>query len=67
VRLGFPVVAAATAGHLLMGVVSRAAPQLNMNTLGFSVTLLSGGGALYLVAPTLARIAAQQAVASFSQ
>jgi flagellar biosynthetic protein FliR len=67
VRLGFPVVAAATAGHVLMGVLSRAAPQLNMNTLGFSVTLLAGGGALYLVAPTLARVAAQQAVASFSQ
>jgi len=67
VRLAFPVVVAATAGHLLMGVVSRAAPQLNVNTIGFSVTLLAGGGALYLVAPTIARVAAQQAVASFSQ
>ena len=67
VRLAFPVVAAATVGHLLMGVVSRAAPQLNVNTIGFSVTLLAGGGALYLVAPTIARVAAQQAVASFSQ
>jgi hypothetical protein len=40
---------------------------LNVSTIGFGVTLLAGGGALYLVAPTIARIAAQQAVASFSQ
>lgn len=67
VRLAFPVVVAATVGHLLMGVVGRAAPQLNVSTIGFSVTLLAGGGALYLVAPIIARVAAQQAVASFSQ
>lgn len=65
VRIAFPILAAVTVGHALMGVVGRTAPQLNLASVGFSVAILSGGAALYLVAPGAAELAAQAATSAF--
>jgi flagellar biosynthetic protein FliR len=61
VRLAFPVMAAVTFGHVALGVVGRTAPQLNISSVGFSITILAGGAALYMVAPAIAEIAANAA------
>jgi flagellar biosynthesis protein FliR len=61
VRMSFPVLAAVTFGHVALGIVGRTAPQLNISSVGFSITILAGGGALYMVAPTIAEMAAQAA------
>jgi flagellar biosynthetic protein FliR len=65
VRLAFPVMAAVRLGHVLMGLVSRLAPQLNLSNVGFSIAILAGGFALYLAAPAAAELAARAAVAAF--
>lgn len=59
VRMAFPVMAAVTFGHVALGVVGRTAPQLNISSVGFSVTILAGGGALYMTAPTIAEMASR--------
>ena len=59
VRMAFPVMAAVTFGHVALGVVGRTAPQLNISSVGFSVTILAGGGALYMTAPTITEMAAE--------
>lgn len=61
VRMAFPVMAAVTFGHVALGVVGRTAPQLNISSVGFSITILAGGGALYMVAPTVAEMCARAA------
>jgi len=61
VRLAFPVLAAVTFGHVALGVVGRTAPQLNISSVGFSITILAGGGALFLIAPSITEIAARAA------
>jgi flagellar biosynthesis protein FliR len=66
VRLAFPVLAAVTLGHLGLGVLNRAAPQLNLSNIGFTVALVAGGAAFYLIAPGAAVLAAQAARAAFS-
>jgi flagellar biosynthesis protein FliR len=53
--------AAVTFGHVALGVVGRTAPQLNISSVGFSITILAGGGALYMVAPTVAEMCARAA------
>ncbi len=67
VRLAFPVLAAVMAGHLLLGVLGRMAPQLGIANVGFTISILAGGGALYLVAPGTAELAARAAVAALSR
>jgi flagellar biosynthetic protein FliR len=64
VRLGFPIVAASLLGHVAVGIGSRVAPQINLANLGFTISILTGGLALYLVAPAAAALAAQATVAS---
>jgi flagellar biosynthetic protein FliR len=59
VRMSFPVMAAVTFGQVALGAVGRTAPQLNISSVGFSVTILAGGAALYMVAPTVAEMAAR--------
>ena len=66
VRLGFPMLAAATLGHLGLGLLNRAAPQLNLSHIGFSVALVAGGVAFYLVGPKAAVLAAQAASTAFA-
>ncbi|HVP68862.1 MAG TPA: flagellar biosynthetic protein FliR [Anaeromyxobacteraceae bacterium] len=67
VRIAFPVLAAVIVGYALMGVLSRAAPQFSLATVGFSVAVLAGGGALYLVVPHAAEAVARTTVAAFSR
>lgn len=67
IRLAYPLLAAVTFGHVTLGVVGRTAQQLNLSNVGFAVALLAGGGALYLVAPVAAEIAARQALQVFSR
>lgn len=65
-RLAFPVLAAVTLGHLGLGLLNRAAPQLNLSNIGFTVALIAGGAAFYLVAPGAATLAAQAARTAFA-
>lgn len=67
IRLAYPLLAAVTFGHVTLGVVGRTAQQLNLSNVGFAVALLAGGGALYLVAPVAAEIAARQALQIFTR
>jgi flagellar biosynthetic protein FliR len=66
VRMAFPILVAVFFGHVSLGVVGRTAPQLNVNSIGFSITILAGGGALYLLAPAIAQLAARTAAAAFT-
>jgi flagellar biosynthetic protein FliR len=66
-RLAFPVLGAVLVGHVVMAGMSRSAPQLNLGTLGFSVAILAGGGAFYLVAPAVAELAARAAFTAMSR
>jgi flagellar biosynthetic protein FliR len=63
-RLAFPMLAAVLLGHVVMAGLGRTAPQLNLGTLGFSIVILAGGGAFYLVAPVAAEMAARAAMAA---
>jgi flagellar biosynthetic protein FliR len=66
VRMAFPILVAVLFGHVALGVVGRTAPQLNVNSIGFSITILTGGAALYLLAPPIAELAARTATAAFT-
>ncbi len=66
VRLAFPVLAAAMVGHLVLGLMSRSASQLGLGNVGFTISILAGGGAFYLVAPGAAEIAARAAIAALA-
>lgn len=65
VRLAFPLLVAITFGHGAMALMGRAAPQVNIASIGFSVTIVLGGGALYVLTPDLAAAAATSAIAAF--
>lgn len=64
VRLAFPLWAATLLAHLGLGLAGRTAPQLNLTTIGFTLSMLAGGGALYVGAPTMAHLVAQAAANS---
>jgi flagellar biosynthetic protein FliR len=61
VRMAFPVMAAVTFGHVALGAVGRTAPQLNISSVGFSITILAGGGVFYMIAPAVAEMATRAA------
>ena len=52
--LALPVIAALLIANLGVGVISRAAPQMNIFAVGFPFTLLLGMAALYLTLPYFA-------------
>jgi flagellar biosynthetic protein FliR len=64
-RLAFPMLSAVLLGHVIMAGLGRTTQQLNLGTIGFSVAIVAGGGAFYLVAPAVAQTAARAAVAAF--
>jgi flagellar biosynthetic protein FliR len=66
VRISFPVLAAVIFGYVALGLVGRTAQQLAQMNLGFAVAIVAGGGALYLVAPAAAEIAATAARSAFA-
>jgi flagellar biosynthetic protein FliR len=49
--ISLPVIAALLVANLAVGIMTRAAPQLNIFAVGFPVTLVTGFVALYLAAP----------------
>jgi flagellar biosynthetic protein FliR len=65
VRVAFPVLAAVIASYAVAGVLTRAAPQISLSSIGFSVAILAGGAALYLVVPHAAELVARSTVAAF--
>lgn len=67
VRLAYPVMAAVLVGQVLLGVLSRAAPALNIGSIGFSVSILAGGGIFYVTAPLIAELAARAAVGALAR
>jgi flagellar biosynthetic protein FliR len=67
IRVAYPLFAASLFGYALLGLLGKASPQLSLSNLGFGVSILCGGGALYLVAPEGARICAQAALTVFSR
>jgi flagellar biosynthetic protein FliR len=64
VRIAFPVLAAVIVGYAITGVLTRTAPQISLSSIGFSVAILAGGAALYLVAPYAAEMVARSTVAA---
>ncbi|HTT71490.1 MAG TPA: flagellar biosynthetic protein FliR [Anaeromyxobacteraceae bacterium] len=66
-RLALPMLSAVLVGHVVMAVLGRSASQLNLRTLGFSVAILAGGGAFYLVAPPAAEMAARAALQTLAR
>ncbi|MBI5546037.1 MAG: flagellar biosynthetic protein FliR, partial [Deltaproteobacteria bacterium] len=66
VRLAMPFAGAALLAHVGMGVLGRAAPQLNLSSIGFSLSLAAGGTAIYLLAPMVAEVAVRAAMAVFA-
>jgi flagellar biosynthetic protein FliR len=64
-RLCFPLLMAAMFGHLVLGILGRAAPQLSLQSIGFSVAILAGGGAIFMLAPYAAQLAAGAAMQAF--
>jgi flagellar biosynthetic protein FliR len=66
VHLAFPVMGAVTFGNIAFGLLGRVAPQINLQSIGFGLAILCGGGALYFVAPGAAEIAAQAARTAFA-
>jgi flagellar biosynthetic protein FliR len=63
--IALPVIAALLIANVAVGIMTRAAPQLNIFAVGFPVTLVTGFVALYLaipyVGPALARLFEQAA------
>ncbi len=53
VHLALPIVAALLVVNLAIGVMTRAAPQLNLMSFGFPVGLLAGVWMLWMAAPWL--------------
>ncbi|MCC7546584.1 MAG: flagellar biosynthetic protein FliR [Burkholderiales bacterium] len=51
VLISLPVVGALLIANVAVGIMSRAAPQLNVFAVGFPITLVTGFVALYLAAP----------------
>jgi len=49
--ISLPVVAALLIANIAVGIMTRAAPQLNIFAVGFPVTLTTGFVALYLATP----------------
>lgn len=66
VRMAYPILVAVTFGHLGLAIAGRTAPNFNLSSVGFSVAILAGGGALFLVTPAAAQFAAQVSVSAFT-
>ena len=67
IRIAYPLFAASLFGYAVLGLLGKASPQLSLSNLGFGVSIMCGGGALYLVAPEGARVCAQAALTIFSR
>jgi len=61
-RVAYPLLLAVTLGHVFLGLLGKFAQQLNLNTIGFSASIIAGGGALYLFAPQAIDLVAREAL-----
>ncbi len=52
--IALPVIAALLIANIAVGIMTRAAPQLNLFAVGFPITLMTGFVALYLAVPYMA-------------
>lgn len=57
--IALPVIAALLVANIAVGIMTRAAPQLNLFAVGFPITLMTGFVALYLAVPYMAPALAQ--------
>ena len=67
VRIAFPVLAVVGLIYIALGAIGRVVPQLGLNNLGFSVAILGGGAAVYVLAPEAAHRLGQLAVQTMSR
>ncbi|WP_434634215.1 flagellar biosynthetic protein FliR [Chromobacterium sp. CV08] len=65
VWLAMPVIGALLITNLAIGVMTRAAPQFNIFTFGFPLTIMVGFGALYLTLPMMIPVIEQMYRAGF--
>lgn len=65
VRLSLPVLATVTVGHLVLGLAGRFSQQLNLSSLGFSISIIAGLASLYIATPILGEMAARAAGSVF--
>ncbi len=65
VRVAFPVLAVVGMSYLALGLAGRVVPQLGLQSMGFSIAVLVGGGAVYAIAPEAAHRIGQLAAQSF--
>jgi flagellar biosynthetic protein FliR len=55
-QIGLPVVAALLTANVVLGILAKAAPSMNITSIGFAVTLLTGFWILWLGLPYLATL-----------
>jgi flagellar biosynthetic protein FliR len=65
-RVAFPILIAVTSGHFALGLAGKFAPQISLQSIGFSVALLAGGAAVYLFGPQASELVARAAVAALT-
>lgn len=67
VKLAYPVLAAVLIGQVGLAIVGRTAPQLNISSVGFSVTIVAGAAVAAAVTPQITEIAAREAIAAITR
>lgn len=67
VKLAYPVLAAVLVGQVGLAIVGRTAPQLNMSSVGFTVTIVAGAAVAAAVTPQITEIAAREALAALTR
>lgn len=66
VKLAYPVLAAVLVGQVGLAIVGRTSPQLNISSVGFSVTIVAGAAVAAAVTPQIMEIAAREALAAIN-
>ena len=67
VKLAYPVLAAVLIGQVGLAIVGRTAPQLNISSVGFSVTIVAGAAVAAAVTPQISEIVAREAIAAITR
>ncbi|HHJ19490.1 MAG TPA: flagellar biosynthetic protein FliR [Gammaproteobacteria bacterium] len=67
IAVAIPAIIALLAVNLTMGIMTRAAPQLNIFSIGFPITLMAGFLLLYLMIPNIVPVFERMVDAAFSE
>jgi flagellar biosynthetic protein FliR len=67
IRVGWPLFTASLFAYGVLGLLGRAAPALSLSNVGFAVSVMAGGTALYLVVPEASWLCATAALKVFSR